>query len=103
FGGPRTALADRRFIFGWWGEGIAAAVDWTNAHAPPGAAVYYNLFPNHIVWLRDDFRIVPTPTQADYVLLNHFQYERPPEGFREAFREEAAKGAPLSAVYMRER
>jgi 4-amino-4-deoxy-L-arabinose transferase-like glycosyltransferase len=103
FGGPRAALARHRFIFGWWGEGVAAAVNWTNAHAPPGAAVHYRLWPNHIVWLRDDFHIVPTPAEADYVLVNHFQYEHAPPGFDEVFREDVRKDAPLSAVYQRRR
>ena len=101
FGGPRAAFANKRFLFGWWGEGIAPAVQWTNQHAPPGAAVWYDLWPNHIVWLRDDFRIVRSPAEADYVLVNHFQFEHPPQGFREVFRVEVTKGAPLSAVYQR--
>lgn len=101
FGGPRAAFAKKRFLFGWWGEGVGAAVKWTNQHAPPGAAVWYNLWPSHIVWLRDDFRIVHSPAEADYVLVNHFQFEHPPPGFREVFREEVSPAAPLSAVYRR--
>src|SRR5262249_14917816 len=101
FGGPRAALTAHRFVFGWWGEGIYPAVAWLNPHAPPGARVAYNLFPNHIVWLRDDVQVVRTAADADYFLLNHFQYEHPPAGFHEVFREDAAPGAPLSAVYVR--
>jgi 4-amino-4-deoxy-L-arabinose transferase-like glycosyltransferase len=102
FGGPRAALDRRRFVFGWWGEGIAPAVAWFNAHAAPGTTVYYNLFPNHVVWLRDDVRPVRAPAEATMALVNHFQFERPPAGFREVFREEVTEGAPLSAVYVRQ-
>ena len=69
--------------------------------APPGASVYYNLFPGHLVWLRDDLLPVRAPAQADYVLANHFQYTRPPFGLRELYRVEVVPGAPLSAVYAR--
>jgi 4-amino-4-deoxy-L-arabinose transferase-like glycosyltransferase len=101
FGGPRAAFEKRRFLIGWWGEGIAAAVRRLNATAPPGSAVYVNVYPGHVVWLREDLRVVTSPAEAAYALVNHFQYERPPAGFREVFREEAARGVPLAAVYER--
>jgi 4-amino-4-deoxy-L-arabinose transferase-like glycosyltransferase len=101
FGGPSAAFREHRFIVGWWGEGVSAAVDWFNAHAAPGTKTFYNLYPNHIVWLRDDVLPVASPADADYILLNHFQYEHPPIGFREVFREQVVPGVPLSAVYVR--
>jgi 4-amino-4-deoxy-L-arabinose transferase-like glycosyltransferase len=100
-GGPRAALEQRRFVFGWWGEGIASAVEWVNHNAAPGTAVYYNLFPNHVVWLRDDLRVVRSPDEAELLLLNHFQYTRPLPGTTELYRVEVVKGAPLAAVYRR--
>jgi 4-amino-4-deoxy-L-arabinose transferase-like glycosyltransferase len=101
FGGPRAALRSRRFVFGWWGEGVASAVGWFNAHAPPGARVFYDLYPNHVVWLRADVEPTLRLDDAEYVLLNHFQFRQPPSRFEEIFREEVAPGAPLAAVYRR--
>ncbi len=103
FGGPRAALREKRFVFGWWGEGIQAAVDHVNRAAPRGARVFYDLFPNHIVWLRDDFKFVTDIKQADWVLLNRYQFRRAetaPKGFREVFSEEV-RGAPLVKVFVK--
>jgi len=103
FGGPRAAFEKRRFQIGWWGEGIDAAVRRLNATAAPGSPVYVDLFPGHVVWLRLDLRAVGSPEQAEYALVNHFQYERPPSGFREVFREEVVRGVPLAVLYVRGR
>ena len=73
-----------------------------NATAPPGSSVYVDLFPGHVVWLRLDLRVVGSPQQAEYALINHFQYERPPTGFREVFREEVVRGVPLAVLYVRD-
>jgi hypothetical protein len=99
-GGPRAALARHRFIFGWWGEGIGAAVAWFNAHAARGATVHYNLWPGHVVWLRDDVQVRGL-AEAEWALVNRFQFERPPPGFQEVYRVEVVPGALLTAVYHR--
>ncbi|HJZ84844.1 MAG TPA: glycosyltransferase family 39 protein [Polyangia bacterium] len=101
-GGPRAAFARKRFTVGWWGEGIGPAVAWFNGHAEAGATVFYDLFPSHVVWLRDDVRPVRSPAEAQYVLLNHFQYRTPPSGFHELYRTQVTEGAPLAAVYARD-
>jgi 4-amino-4-deoxy-L-arabinose transferase-like glycosyltransferase len=103
FGGPRAAFEKRRFLIGWWGEGIASAVRRLNATAGPRASVFVDVYPGHVVWLREDLRVVEQPAEAEYALVNHFQFRQPPAGFREVFREEAGPGAPLAAVYVRER
>jgi hypothetical protein len=74
-----------------------------NAVAPRGARVYYDLFPNHIAWLRDDFVIVKQLDQADYALFNNFQWrsDAPPTGFHEIFAERVA-GAPLAKVFAKD-
>ena len=103
FGGPRAAFEKRRLLVGWWGEGIASAVRRLNATAAAGATVFLDVYPSHVVWLREDLRVVGRPEEAEYALVNHFQFEQPPTGFREVFREEVAPGVPLAAVYVRDR
>jgi hypothetical protein len=103
FGGPRAAYERRRFLIGWWGEGIAGAARRLDAIAERGASVFVDVFPSHVVWLREDLRAAASPEEADYALVNHFQYAQPPPGFRELFREELVAGVPLAAVYARER
>jgi 4-amino-4-deoxy-L-arabinose transferase-like glycosyltransferase len=103
FGGPRAAFEKRRFVFGWWGEGIAAAITRLNRTAPAGAAVYLDLYPGHVAWPRDDLRLVTSPDAAEYAVVNDFQHRSPPAGFREVFREEVEAGAPLAALYARGR
>ncbi len=102
FGGPRAAFERRRFLVGWWGEGIEAAVRRLNAMAPRGATVFVDVYPGHVVWMREDLRPVGSPPEADFALVNHFQFTAPPAGFHEVFREDAAAGAPLAAVYARD-
>jgi 4-amino-4-deoxy-L-arabinose transferase-like glycosyltransferase len=102
FGGSRAAFEGRRFLVGWWGEGVGPAVARLNAVAERGAAVYVALYPDHVAWLRPDLRPVSDPDRAAYALVNHFQHEHPPAGFREVFRETLASGVPLAAVYVRD-
>ena len=102
FGGPAAAFERRRFLVGWWGEGIGPVVERLNAVAAPGAAVYVDLYPGHVAWLRPDLRPVSDPDRAAYALVNHYQYQPPPAGFHELSRETVAPGVPLAALYVRD-
>jgi 4-amino-4-deoxy-L-arabinose transferase-like glycosyltransferase len=64
----------RRHLFetGWWGEGIAEAVDYVNAHAAPGARLYKLVVPTHVNWFRDDLwrAEVRAPEEAEWIVVN---------------------------------
>jgi hypothetical protein len=69
-----TGGVQRRLLFetGWWGEGIAEAVDYVNAHAAPGAKLYKLVQPTHVNWFRDDlFRAeAPSAGAAEWIVVN---------------------------------
>jgi hypothetical protein len=102
-GGPAGVAEHRLFEVGWWGEGIADAVDYVNEHAAAGARVHKRcVAPSHLTWLRADlwpheaYRIeradwmmVYAPASSDCPL---------PSGAVLAH-EVSAQGAPLVRVY----
>ena len=71
-GGPGHVQARQLFEVGWWGEGIASAVEHVNAHAAPGARLFKLLQPTHVNWFRDDlFRAeVQAPQAAEWIVVN---------------------------------
>jgi 4-amino-4-deoxy-L-arabinose transferase-like glycosyltransferase len=71
-GGTGRVQERKLFETGWWGEGIASAVDHVNANAAPGAKLYKLLQPTHVNWFRDDlFRAeVGSPAAADWIVVN---------------------------------
>lgn len=106
-GGPAGVFAARRFEIGWWGEGVAEAVEHVNRHAAPGAVVdRRRVVPSHITWLRGDLwqpQVVDGPFpggRADWVLVNELAVEpfvAPP--WLQLAHEVTAQGAPLVRVY----
>lgn len=106
-GGPATVGPTRRFELGWWGEGIAEAVDYVNQHAPHGARVFRAVQPNHVTWLRGDLWPVleaprARPADADYILYNRAAdpfgtFVIPPAA--RLVHEVTAQGAVLARVY----
>ncbi len=71
-GGTGRVQAQQLFETGWWGEGIADAVDYVNGHAAAGAKLYKLVQPTHVNWFRDDlFRAeVGSPAAADWIVVN---------------------------------
>ncbi len=104
-GGPRAVAAKNLFEVGWWGEGVAGAVDYVNAHAAPGARVFRNCIePAHLAWFRQDLWTPMTnqPAQADWIIA-YAPSSRPcpiPTGFRRVHTVDA-QGAVLAVVYQR--
>ncbi len=70
--GGAGAVARRGwFETAWWGEGVADAVDYVNAHAAPGAAVYRECIePVHLAWFRADLwpAIASRPDAAEWIV-----------------------------------
>lgn len=89
----------------WWGEGLAPAVDYVNAHAAPDAPVYRDcILPAHLAWFRSDLfsTLTPRVSTADWIVV----YAPPvqkctiPIGFQLVY-EEKFDGATMSQVYAR--
>ncbi|HUJ57146.1 MAG TPA: glycosyltransferase family 39 protein [Kofleriaceae bacterium] len=72
-GGAGNVAARGWFETAWWGEGVASAVGYINAHAPPRAKVSRKcLHPlEHIGWFREDLwnTMVNEPADADWVIV----------------------------------
>src|SRR5262249_32307272 len=61
------------FEVGWWGEGLAEAVDYVNARAAKDATIARLVYPTHVTWLREDLwqKMVESPAApADWYLVN---------------------------------
>lgn len=102
-GGPAAVERDRRFEVGWWGEGLADAVEYINQHAAPGARVHRGCVrPGHLTWLRGDlWTETRRAADADWILV--YEPWRPcplPPGAL-LVHEVEAQGAPLARVYQR--
>jgi 4-amino-4-deoxy-L-arabinose transferase-like glycosyltransferase len=106
-GGPAGAAGRRLFEVGWWGEGIAGAVDYVNQHAAAGARVHKRcVAPGHLTWLRADLwpREAQRVDQADWILVYapaSAECPLPPGAV--LAHEVVAQGAPLARVYRVER
>lgn len=103
-GGTTGVARARRFEVGWWGEGVAEAIDYVNAHAAPGARVHRRCVePGHLTWFRGDlWEPVDDPGQAAWIV--HYQPSWracpiPPDA-RLVHRVRAG-GAPIADVYQR--
>ncbi|MEZ4399453.1 MAG: glycosyltransferase family 39 protein [Kofleriaceae bacterium] len=103
-GGTAAVARARQFEVAWWGEGVAAAVDYVNHHAAIGDKVHRDCVePAHLTWFRGDlWETVRDPRQATWIL--HYQPSWrpcaiPPDAVR-VYRVEAG-GAPLCDVYRR--
>jgi 4-amino-4-deoxy-L-arabinose transferase-like glycosyltransferase len=104
-GGPAAAARGRLFEIGWWGEGVADAVEYVNQHAAPGARVHRACVrPSHLTWLRGDlWADVRKPTDADWILVYEPWRRCPLPPDARLVHEVAAQGAPLARVYRRGR
>ena len=111
-GGPAKVAAKKWFEIGWWGEGIAEAVDYVNANAEKDATVYRLIQPTHVNWFRDDLWQETTPTEADWVVVSDFGQDAAALfGLRrititpdlELVKDVKAQGASLVRVYRRRR
>lgn len=71
-GGAGEAQRAQRFEVAWWGEGIAEAVDYTNAHAQPGDTLFKLISPNHVNWFTAALwrGEVQDPLRADWLVVN---------------------------------
>jgi hypothetical protein len=107
-GGPRRVHEESLFETGWWGEGIAEAVEYINTHAAPDAKVERIVRPTHVTWFRGDlfarlgWRVEPA---SEWVLVNPYgarfskqDLEGLPPGLAPVFRV-TAQGAVLAEVY----
>ena len=106
-GGPSTVARKEWFEIGWWGEGIAEAVEHVNHAAAPGASVARILQPVHVNWLREDLWNDPGPARADWILVNDQglmavgqRRDWAPPGATLVY-EARAQGASLVRVYRR--
>jgi hypothetical protein len=104
-GGPRAVAANKLFEVAWWGEGVADAVDYVNAHAAPGARVFRNCIePVHLAWFRQDLWTPMTnqPAQAEWIIAYAPSTKScpVPAGFR-AVHTVDVLGAVLAIVYQR--
>ena len=69
-GGAGAVAARGWFETAWWGEGVADAVAYVNAHAAVGARVYRECIePVHLAWFREDLWAPMTGTPADATWL----------------------------------
>ena len=70
--GGAGAVATRGwFETAWWGEGVADAVAYVNAHAAPGDAVYRDCIePVHLAWFREDLwpALAQSPADARWIV-----------------------------------
>jgi 4-amino-4-deoxy-L-arabinose transferase-like glycosyltransferase len=102
-GGPEEVAQKSIAETAWWGEGLAEAVGYVNAHAAPGARVFRNcILPVHLAWFRED--LWPTMTNqlrsAEWVVAYSPLTNRcpiPPELERAYVVE--VRGAVLAIVY----
>jgi 4-amino-4-deoxy-L-arabinose transferase-like glycosyltransferase len=104
-GGPGTVERHGWFETAWWGEGVAAGVDYVNTHAAPGARVSRNcIMPVHLAWFRQDLWAPMTTqaSQADWIVAYapHTTHCTIPAGFTRVFTE-TAQGAVLVEVFRR--
>lgn len=107
-GGPRRVYDEQLFETGWWGEGIAAAVDYINANAAADAKVERIVRPTHVTWFRGDlwprlgWKVEPA---SEWVLVNPYgarfaknDLAALPPGLRPVF-QVRIRGAVLAEVY----
>jgi 4-amino-4-deoxy-L-arabinose transferase-like glycosyltransferase len=108
-GGPKQAQARHLFDVGWWGEGLAEAVETINDSAARDAAVARLVQPTHVTWLRGDlWRRLSDDVRrdTDWILVNDLWIDSghsgwtPPPDFQLA-RDVQAAGASLARVYRR--
>ncbi len=71
-GGAGRVQEKGLFETGWWGEGIAEAVDYVNANAAPGARLNKLIVPTHVNWFRDDLfkNEVGSAAAAEWIVVN---------------------------------
>src|SRR5262249_11918253 len=102
--------ARRLFDVGWWGEGIAAAVDYINENAAKGAAVARLVQPTHVTWLRGDPWAGPSHgvrRGTGRILGNHLRSDSGHRGWTappdfKLVRDVRVAGASLARVYQRQ-
>ncbi len=108
-GGPKQAQARRRFDVGWWGEGLADAVEYINDNARPGAAVARLVQPAHVTWLRGDLWAHLSDDvrpDTEWILVNDLWIDStrrgwtPPPDAR-LVHDVRVRGASLARVYRR--
>ena len=70
-GGAGTVARHQWFETAWWGEGVAAGVDYVNEHAAPNAKIYRECIqPAHLAWFRADLwtPMVKLAASADWIV-----------------------------------
>jgi 4-amino-4-deoxy-L-arabinose transferase-like glycosyltransferase len=103
-GGPANVARNKLGETAWWGEGIAEAVSYVNAHAEQGAVVARLVQPAHVTWFRGDLwpRLTDNPAGAGWIVVNNlWEASRParlPPGAT-LVHEVRAQGASLVRVY----
>jgi 4-amino-4-deoxy-L-arabinose transferase-like glycosyltransferase len=107
-GGPAAVQRKHWFEVGWWGEGLADAVDYVNAHAGKEDIVARLVIPTHVTWFREDLwdHLQEQPGPAHWYVVNDmWELERgkfvPPLGVALVYQVEA-EGASLVRVYHRD-
>lgn len=100
-GGPGRVHAKKQFETSWWGEGLAASTAYVDRHAPPGASIWLDAEPKHVMVWRDDLVRKDAPG-ADFVVHNDTAYTPPfaTPGYEKVFEAQAA-GAVMSQVWRR--
>ncbi len=98
-GGPGKVQARKLFETSWWGEGLAASTAYVDAHAPPGASIWLDAEPKHVMLWRDDLVRRDAPG-ADFVVHNDTAFTPPfsQPGYEKVF-EARAGGAVMSQVW----
>jgi hypothetical protein len=107
-GGTETVHARRWFETGWWGEGIAEAVEFINEEYARGEAVARVVVPSHVTWFRGQlwYRVTEgVEPNTDWLLVNPAgeRLGRPgdaarPPNLRPVY-EVLAGGAPIVQIY----
>jgi len=104
-GGAGNVAARGYFETAWWGEGIARAVTYVNAHAAPNARVHREcVLPSHLAWFREDLWMPMTnvATEATWI-VRYAPESRPcplPPDARPVF-SVTSDGLVLATVYER--
>jgi hypothetical protein len=105
-GGAGTVARRAWFPTGWWGEGLASAIEYVNEHAAPNAHVFRDCIQPvaHLGWFREDLwtPMVTDPRAAEWIVVYSptMQPCRATAGARLVY-ETTVDGVPLAQVFQR--
>lgn len=101
WGSSKGVFARKSFEIGWWGEGLSSATSWINRKAPSNSRIFLLVAARHIMVLRPDIKVIPSPGQADLIVFADSALYRPaPEGYR-LVHAERAEGVCVVKVFGR--